>query len=63
MYSDEDPDMNDKSSPQKDEEEHDKIMVEGYDKMLTFLDKGYEVDEELRGEMFLMRKKEKTHVI
>ncbi len=52
--------MNNKTSPRKDEEESEKIMVEGYDKMLTYLDKGYVVDEELRGDMFLMTKKETT---
>ena len=48
--------MKDKSSPKKKEEEPEKIIVRGYDKMLNLLDKDYEVEEELRGETFLMRK-------
>lgn len=48
--------MNDKGSPQKDEEESYKIIVNGYEKMLTLLDMDYEVEEELSGETFLMRK-------
>jgi len=55
--------MKDNLSPKKKEEEPEKIMVEGHDKMLTYLDKGYVVDAELRGEMFLMRKKKTAQVI
>jgi len=53
--------MKDNLSPKKDEEEPEQIIAESYEKMLTFLDKGYEVEEELRGETFLMKKKK--HVI
>jgi len=48
--------MNDKSSTRKDEEESVKIIVDSYERMLTLLDKDYEVVEELVGESFLMKK-------
>ena len=54
--------MKNKSSTQKEEEESVKIgegtfIVDSYEKMLTLLDRDYEVEEELSGERFLMRKK------
>jgi len=61
-YPEEDLGMKNKSSTQKEEEESVKIgegtfIVDSYEKMLTLLDRDYEVEEELSGERFLMRKK------
>lgn len=50
--------MNGKVSHKKDEEDlKNRFIVDSYEKMLALLDKGYEVEEELIGDLFLMRKK------